>query len=197
MSKKKIPDTFFETHMMVSEPERWIEPMADANVNLYTFHIEPVLQNVLPICRKIREVGMKVGLALKPGTGIEAIRQYVEHADMILIMTVEPGFGGQVFISDMMPKVQWLRHNYPLLDIEVDGGVGLNTINACAEDDQYDILAISETWLSPHINNNLVNIKGYRLIRKDRVGRAGGVCFHIANTVNFKLVERNDNIEQL
>lgn len=107
--------------------------MADAGVSQYTFHIEPVLQNVLPICRKVREAGMKVGLALKPGTGIEAVRQYVNHADMILIMTVEPGFGGQKFMNDMMPKVQWLRHNYPLLDIEVDGGVGLNTINACAE----------------------------------------------------------------
>lgn len=107
--------------------------MADANVNLYTFHIEPVQNNILKVCRKIKEAGMKVGLALKPGTGIEAIRQYIDHADMILIMTVEPGFGGQKFMHDMMPKVQWLRHNYPLLDIEVDGGVGLNTITACAE----------------------------------------------------------------
>jgi ribulose-phosphate 3-epimerase len=106
--------------------------MADAGVNQYTFHIEPV-KEVISLCRKIREAGMQVGLALKPGTGIEAVRQYIDHADMILIMTVEPGFGGQKFMSDMMPKVQWLRHNYPGLDIEVDGGVGLNTINACAE----------------------------------------------------------------
>lgn len=65
--------------------------MADAGVSQYTFHIEPVIRDVLPICRKIREAGMKVGLALKPGTGIEAVRQYIDHADMILIMTVEPG----------------------------------------------------------------------------------------------------------
>lgn len=106
--------------------------MADAGVDQYTFHIEPV-KDVIPLCRKIREAGMKVGLALKPGTGIEAVRQYISHADMILIMTVEPGFGGQKFMHNMMPKVQWLRQNYPFLDIEVDGGVGLNTINACAE----------------------------------------------------------------
>lgn len=65
----KIPKAFFETHMMVSEPARWIEPMADAGVDQYTFHIEPVLENVLDTCRKVREAGMKVGLALKPGTG--------------------------------------------------------------------------------------------------------------------------------
>lgn len=106
--------------------------MADAGVDQYTFHIEPI-KDVIPVCRKVKEAGMKVGLALKPGTGIEAVRQYIDMADMILIMTVEPGFGGQKFMNNMMPKVQWLRQNYPFLDVEVDGGVGLNTINACAE----------------------------------------------------------------
>lgn len=131
--RKKLPDACFETHMMVVNPEKWIQPMANADVNLYTFHVEPVINDVIKVCRKVREAGMKVGLAIKPGTGIEEVRQYIDHADAILVMTVEPGFGGQKFMSDMMPKVQWLRHNYPLLDIGVDGGVGLNTITACAE----------------------------------------------------------------
>ncbi|XP_018334935.1 ribulose-phosphate 3-epimerase [Agrilus planipennis] len=130
--RNKIKTAFFETHMMVSNPEQWIEPMADAGVNLYTFHIEPV-KEIPKTCRKIREAGMKVGLALKPATGIEDVRQFIDLADVILIMTVEPGFGGQKFMKDMMPKVQWLRHNYPLLDVGVDGGVGPNTITACAE----------------------------------------------------------------
>lgn len=130
--RSKIKNAFFETHMMVSEPSQWIEHMADAGVDQFTFHIEPV-KEIMKVCRSVREAGMKVGLALKPGTGIEAVRQYIDMADMILIMTVEPGFGGQKFMHDMMPKVQWLRSTYPLLDIEVDGGVGLNTINACAE----------------------------------------------------------------
>ncbi|XP_065157893.1 ribulose-phosphate 3-epimerase [Atheta coriaria] len=130
--RSKIRHAFFETHMMVQNPEQWIEPMADAGVDQYTFHIEPV-KEIIKTCRKVREAGMKVGLALKPGTEIDAVRQFIDQADMILIMTVEPGFGGQKFMTDMMPKVQWLRHNYPLLDVEVDGGVGLNTIAACAD----------------------------------------------------------------
>lgn len=69
--RNKIQNAFFETHMMVSEPGRWIEPMADAGVDQYTFHIEPVLENILEICRNVREAGMQVGLALKPGTGKE------------------------------------------------------------------------------------------------------------------------------
>lgn len=119
--------------MMVQAPQQWIEPMADAGVNQYTFHIEPVMDSVVDICRKVQEAGMKVGLAIKPGTPVETVKEFIPLADMILIMTVEPGFGGQKFMNDMMPKVHWLRENYPNLDIEVDGGVGPGTIDACAK----------------------------------------------------------------
>ncbi|KAL4708326.1 hypothetical protein ACJJTC_007732 [Scirpophaga incertulas] len=129
--RSKIKEAFFETHMMVQNPEQWIVPMANASVNQYTFHIEPV-SNVADICRKIKENGMKVGLAIKPGTPVETVERYVDLSDMILIMTVEPGFGGQKFMEDQMTKVKYLREHYPLLDIEVDGGVGPSTINCCA-----------------------------------------------------------------
>uniref|UniRef100_A0A336MYN2 Ribulose-phosphate 3-epimerase n=1 Tax=Culicoides sonorensis TaxID=179676 RepID=A0A336MYN2_CULSO len=131
--RSKIKDAFFETHMMVQNPQQWIEPMADANVNQYTFHIEPVKDTVADVCRKVREAGMKVGLALKPGTGVEAVQEYIEMADLVLVMTVEPGFGGQKFMADQMTKVKWLRDNYPELNIEVDGGVGPSTIEQCAQ----------------------------------------------------------------
>lgn len=119
--------------MMVSKPGDWINEMADAGVDQYTFHIEPVLESIPSLCRQIKEAGMKVGLAIKPGTDVNVLEKFVPLADMILVMTVEPGFGGQKFMTDMMPKVKWLRENYPELDIEVDGGVGLDTIDACAQ----------------------------------------------------------------
>ncbi|XP_058804883.1 ribulose-phosphate 3-epimerase [Phymastichus coffea] len=130
--RSKIKDAFFETHMMVNEPEQWIKSMADAGVDQYTFHVEPV-KDVPSVCRKIHEAGMKVGVALKPGTPVDVVTEYIDLADLVLIMTVEPGFGGQKFMDSMMSKVSWLRQNYPNLDIEVDGGVGPSTINACAE----------------------------------------------------------------
>ncbi|XP_033206394.1 ribulose-phosphate 3-epimerase [Bombus vancouverensis nearcticus] len=130
--RNKVTDAFFETHMMVSNPNLWIEPMADAGVNQYTFHVEAV-NDVPLVCRKVRETGMKVGVALKPQTPVNVVEDYVELADMVLIMTVEPGFGGQKFMEPMMKKVSWLRKNYPTLDIEVDGGVGPETIGACAK----------------------------------------------------------------
>lgn len=106
--------------------------MADANVDQYTFHIEPC-EDVSLVCRKIREAGMKVGLAIKPGTPVTSVVEYMDMADMVLVMTVEPGFGGQKFMTDMMTKVEWLREKYPTLDIEVDGGVGPSTIDICAK----------------------------------------------------------------
>lgn len=75
----------------------------------------------------------QVGVALKPGTPVDVVTDYADLADMILVMTVEPGFGGQRFMEPMLKKVAWLRENYPGLDIEVDGGVGPTTIEACAK----------------------------------------------------------------
>lgn len=85
------------------------------------------------------KVLLQVGIGLKPGTAVETVREFVDLADMVLVMTVEPGFGGQKFMDGMMAKVAWLRDNYPTLDVEVDGGVGPATILACAD--------VSKTYL--------------------------------------------------
>jgi ribulose-phosphate 3-epimerase len=82
--------------------------------------------------RQVRAAGMKVGIAVKPKTPVEAVLPYVPLVDMVLVMTVEPGFGGQSFMADMMPKVQLLRERFPTLDIEVDGGLAPDTIEAAA-----------------------------------------------------------------
>jgi len=130
--RSKIPKAMFDMHMMVAQPERWVEPMREAGADQYTFHIEAT-EIPEELCRQIHESGMKVGIAVKPNTPITKIEEYIEAADMILIMTVEPGFGGQKFMSNMMPKVRHLRQRFPNLNIEVDGGVGPATIQECAQ----------------------------------------------------------------
>ncbi|VDL61412.1 unnamed protein product [Hymenolepis diminuta] len=131
--KPKLPKgTFLDLHMMVAEPEKWIEGMRDAGATQYTFHLEAA-DDVERCIRKIREADMKVGLGIKPKTMVEEVFPYVDLVDMILVMTVEPGFGGQSFMADMMPKVKALREKYHGLNIEVDGGVGPKTIRECLE----------------------------------------------------------------
>ncbi|XP_063070799.1 ribulose-phosphate 3-epimerase [Engraulis encrasicolus] len=126
------PDPFFDMHMMVSRPEQWVKPMAAAGASQYTFHLEATT-NPGNLIKEIRESNMKVGLAIKPGTTVEELAPWAALIDMALVMTVEPGFGGQKFMEDMMPKVSWLRSQFPSLDIEVDGGVGPGSIHKCAD----------------------------------------------------------------
>ncbi|GMR39931.1 hypothetical protein PMAYCL1PPCAC_10126, partial [Pristionchus mayeri] len=118
------PSPFLDVHLMVSKPDQWAEPMAAAGASQFTFHYEAVPEaEILPLITKIRGLGMKAGLAIKPGTGVEALLKYASHIDLALVMTVEPGFGGQKFMEGMMEKVRALRSAHPSLNIQVDGGV--------------------------------------------------------------------------
>ncbi|EGZ05796.1 hypothetical protein PHYSODRAFT_341998 [Phytophthora sojae] len=118
--------------MIVAKPEQWVSDIAAAGGDQFTFHLESV-KDPLTLIKQIRDAGMKVGLAVKPVTSAEAAFPYVKLVDMVLVMTVEPGFGGQSFMADMMPKVETIRAKYPTLDIEVDGGLGPSTVDAAAE----------------------------------------------------------------
>jgi len=132
--RSKVPKaTMLDLHMMVARPEEWVQPCADAGGDMYTFHIEASKEPGV-LCRQVKEAGMKVGIGLKPGTKVDVVTEWVDQGlvDMVLVMTVEPGFGGQSFMGGMMSKVEALRKAYPTLDIEVDGGVGPKTIDACA-----------------------------------------------------------------
>ncbi|XP_065177792.1 ribulose-phosphate 3-epimerase-like [Sycon ciliatum] len=130
--RKRIPDAFFDLHMMVAEPEKWVDDMADAGANMYTFHLEAA-KDPRALIDQIRKAKMQVGIAIKPNTPVEDVLELAELADMVLVMTVEPGFGGQSFMEHMMPKVEKIRARYPEKLIEVDGGVGLKTIGHCAK----------------------------------------------------------------
>ncbi|KAL0088920.1 ribulose-phosphate 3-epimerase [Phycomyces blakesleeanus] len=126
-------EAYFDCHMMVSNPLQWIDDVAKAGGQMYTFHIEAT-EDPLAVIRAIHAAGMQAGVAVKPKTPVEAVMgQIAEEVDMILIMTVEPGFGGQRFMAECMPKVEALRRAYPGLDIEVDGGLSMETIDASAD----------------------------------------------------------------
>ena len=129
---KAVCDVPFDVHLMISEPLKYIKDFADAGADLITFHIESESDPQQTI-DKITELGCKAALAVKTGTEIEAVYPYLEKLDMVLVMTVEPGFGGQSFMADMMPKIEKLRAKCPDIDIQVDGGVNSQTIKTCAK----------------------------------------------------------------
>ena len=135
---RKITDLPLDVHLMIDRPVRYVEDFVKAGADFVTIHIEADQpQNTLEALDKIRALGCKAGIVLKPKTPAEAAIPYLEKCDMILVMTVEPGFGGQKFMADMMPKVaqlrEWMDDINPECLIEVDGGVDCNTHTTCKE----------------------------------------------------------------
>jgi len=131
-SLRKHTKAFLDCHLMVSRPEQWVNDFAKAGANSYTFHVEATT-DPLSLIKQIRSAGMKVGITLKPKTSVETVLPYGDLVDMILVMTVEPGFGGQKFMPDMMSKVETLRAKFPSLNIQVDGGIDLSNIGVAAK----------------------------------------------------------------
>lgn len=132
----EIPRTekksFFDCHMMVAEPEKWVPDVAQAGGDQYTFHYEST-KDPVGLVKLIKDHGMRAACAIKPGTPVDVLYPLAADLDMALVMTVEPGFGGQKFMSDMMPKVEDLRQKYPHMNIQVDGGLGKDTIGVAAD----------------------------------------------------------------
>ncbi|MFA7323939.1 MAG: ribulose-phosphate 3-epimerase [Candidatus Nanopelagicales bacterium] len=125
-----------DCHLMIADPDRWAPAYAEAGAGSVTFHIEAA-QDPRQICRDIRSAGARAAAALKPGTDISVIEELLPELDMILVMTVEPGFGGQSFMSDMLPKVQrareFAKRTGTDIWVQVDGGVDAASIGRCAE----------------------------------------------------------------
>jgi ribulose-phosphate 3-epimerase len=127
---RKHTDLFFDVHLMIVDPERYLDDFVAAGADLITIHAE-ASQNVEECLRLIHEKGCRAGLAISPDTPAEAVYPYLEGVDMILVMTVYPGFGGQKFMASMMPKVEAIRQKLNELglsdtvDLQVDGGIGV------------------------------------------------------------------------
>ena len=127
---------FFDVHLMCSKPEILLEPFADAGADQITIHVELGEQKVTQLLWKIKSLGLKAGLAVNPPTSISLAQMHLSQLDTLLVMTVNPGFGGQPFIYETLPKIQqgaeWRRAGSLGYRIEVDGGINLTTAAECA-----------------------------------------------------------------
>ncbi|MBQ7740465.1 MAG: ribulose-phosphate 3-epimerase [Eubacterium sp.] len=129
---RKVSDVPFDVHLMISRPLKYVEDFANAGADIICFHVESD-DDTGETVDKILSLGKKAALAVKPKTDIEQVLPYLDKLAMVLVMTVEPGFGGQSFMTDMMPKIEKLRALGYKGDIEVDGGVNPETIKLAAK----------------------------------------------------------------
>ena len=150
----------FDLHLMISNPIKYIKNFADAGADIITFHIESN-SDVLATIKEIKKYGKKVGIAIKPKTDEKEIIKYLDYIDLALIMTVEPGFGGQKFMPEQLEKAVFIKNmsKNPNLLIEIDGGVNFETINFAK---RYPIdICVSGTCVfkSQNAEETIVNLK--------------------------------------
>ena len=133
---RKDFDGVFDVHLMISEPLLYIDDFVKAGADMITFHLESDSDAAATI-DAIHQKGLKAGIAIKPKTPAEAVKPYLDRVEMVLVMTVEPGFGGQKFMTDMMPKVteirHWIEESGRDIDLQVDGGVNGETAKICIQ----------------------------------------------------------------
>ena len=151
---KKISPLPLDVHLMIERPLRYVEDFCRAGADILTVHVEAdVPANIRAALEKTRALGVRPAVSVKPNTRAEAVLPYLELCDLILVMTVEPGFGGQSFMFDMMPKLRtirdWIDEKNPGCELEVDGGVNQQTARICRANGANVLVAGSAWFKSP------------------------------------------------
>lgn len=157
---RKMTDLVLDVHLMITDPEKYAFKFVEAGADMITFHVE-ALDNDIERCVKLvndlKEAGVQAGVVVKPKTDVKIIESLLKEVDMVLVMTVEPGFGGQSFMEDMMPKVEWLdtyrNENELSYRIEVDGGINGKTYKTAVEAGSDTLVAGSYVFKGNIIDN--------------------------------------------
>lgn len=165
---RPVTDKVFDVHLMIERPERYIDEFADCGADIITFHIEAT-DKVSEVIDMIHSRGKKAGLSIKPGTPVEEVKPYLEKLDMILVMTVEPGFGGQSYIEACTEKVRQMRKMVTEsgrdIDIQVDGGINIKNVGTVLEAGANVIVAGSAVFK----NDIEANVKEFLEIMRSNV----------------------------
>ena len=151
---RRITDMKLDVHLMIDRPLRYVDRFCAAGADILTIHVEAdTPENTRQALERIRALGKKAGLSVKPATPAEAVLPFLPLCDLILVMTVEPGFGGQGFMEDMMPKLKtirgWIDAKNPGCELEVDGGINPKTALICRRNGANVLVAGSAWFMSP------------------------------------------------
>ena len=164
-SIRPVTELPIDVHLMIEEPSLYAERFCDAGADLVTMHVEADTEEKLhKAIAAIHAKGKKAGVVLKPATPAEAALPYLEEVDILLVMTVEPGFGGQKFMADMMPKVmtlrKWIDARNPACELEVDGGVDPETAKVCVAAGANVLVAGSSVYKAENIPERIAQLRG-------------------------------------
>ena len=133
-SLREVTDLILDIHLMIENPQKYIKPFVDAGADILTIHYEAAKNNCIDVLKEIKSYGIMAGLSIKPKTSPEEIRDLIHYADLILVMTVEPGFGGQEFMRDCTDKLTFIKsHQNEGQYLQVDGGINDITAKYCVE----------------------------------------------------------------
>lgn len=132
-SVRKVTNLFLDTHLMIENPIKYVDAFADAGADLITFHYEATLDKTIETIEKIKSRNLKVGISIKPKTNPEVLKEYINLVDMVLIMTVEPGFGGQKFMDDCANKIPSIKQMRKDVLVQIDGGINDKTAKICKD----------------------------------------------------------------
>ena len=157
---RKRSSLFFDVHLMMDHPLFYIPSVVRAGADLITFHVE-CSDSISETIDAIHQGGAKAGLVLKPGTPVETLWPWLDRIDMVLVMTVEPGFGGQKFMPAMMDKVRAIKERAPQMLIEVDGGVNDATIPQCVEAGVDICVAGTGVFRAENAEEALIRLQSY------------------------------------
>ncbi len=160
-SLKKITKFPLDVHLMIENPDKYVEPFAKSGADILTFHYEAVKENdIVNLITKIKSFGIKAGISIKPKTRPDVLLPYLDIVDMVLVMTVEPGFGGQSFMSDCAEKIKVIRQNAPEnLIIQVDGGINAQTGKICKDFGANSLVAGSYIYGANNIKQAIESLK--------------------------------------
>lgn len=161
-SIRKKTDMFLDTHLMIENPEKYIEPFSKAGSDLITFHIEACRdeKHVFEVINLIKSFNKKVGISVKPNTDIKEVFPFLENIDLVLIMTVEPGFGGQEFLHECAMKIPVLKEKADdKLIIQVDGGINNITAKICTALGANSLVAGSYIYGSGNVEKAILELK--------------------------------------
>jgi len=164
-SIRKVTDMTLDVHLMIDRPLRYVERFCQSGADIVTVHVEADSEtNTIDALRIIHEQGKRAGVVLKPKTPAGAVLPFLEFCDIVLVMTVEPGFGGQKFMADMMPKLrqlrEWINEKKPACELEVDGGIDPATCKTVIDNGANVLVAGSSVYKAADIPARIAELRG-------------------------------------